>query len=88
MEYNFEPYGEETSNSRKDHPSSRFLNSHHHTLGDTHQGPHGPQLDMHKFDGTYLVGWVSQMEHPYCMHHINSNTDKYQVALLYLDVEC
>jgi hypothetical protein len=63
VRFNFEPHGEETSNSRKEHPPSWFLNSQYHTLGDTHQGHCGPKLDMHKFYGIDPTGWVSQMEH-------------------------
>lgn len=88
VEHNFEPYKEEAYNSGKDHPPSWFFNSQHHILKDTHQGHHGPKLDMHKFDVTDLVGWVSQMVHFFFPHHISTNVDKYQVALLYLDVEC
>lgn len=71
----------------KEQPSSRFLNSQNHILGDTHQEIHGPMLDMHKFDGTNPTRWISQIGHFFYLHHINSDTDKYQIALLYLDAE-
>lgn len=35
IEVSSEPHGEETSHSRKDHPSYGFFNSQQHTLGDT-----------------------------------------------------
>ena len=88
VEHNFEPHGEETSNLGKDHPPSWFFNSQHYTLGDTHQRHHGPKLDMHKFDGTDPTGWVSQMDNLFFLHNISTHVDKYQVELLYLDVEC
>ena len=56
-------------------------------MGDTCHGPHGPKLDMQKFDGIDPEGWVSQMEHFFCLHSISTAKDKYQVALVYLDVE-
>ena len=87
FENSFEPHGEETSNSRKDHFHSWFLNSQHHPLGYTHQGYCGPKLDMHKFDGTNPVGWVSQMDHFFFLYNIYTNINNYQVALLYLDEE-
>ena len=86
VENSFEPHREEASNLRKDHPPW-FLNSQHHTLGDTHQGHRGPKLDMHKFDGTNPTRWASQMEHFFYLYNICTDIDKYQVALLYLDVE-
>ena len=87
VEVNFEPHGEETSKLRKDHPLSWFLNSQHHTLGDTHMGHHGPKLDMHKFDGMDPAGLVSQMEHFFYLHNMCTYVDKYQITLVYLDVE-
>lgn len=85
--FNFEPYKGETYNLGKEQPSYGFLNSQNDILGDTHQGICGPQLDMHKFDGIDPIGWILQVEHFLFLHHINSNTKKYQVALLYLDAE-
>jgi hypothetical protein len=57
-------------------------------MEDTRHGPHGSKLDMQKFDGTALEGWVSQMEHFVFLHNICVADDKYQVALLYLDAKC
>jgi hypothetical protein len=56
-------------------------------MGDTRHEPRGSMLDMQKFDGTDLEGWVSQMEHLFCLHSTCTANDKYQLALLYLDVE-
>ena len=85
LEASYEPHGEETSHTEKDLPSFGFFTSPHHTLEDTHQGHRGPKLDMHKFDSTDAAGWVSQMEHFFCLHNICTTNDKYQVSLLYLD---
>ena len=72
----------------KDDPPYWLLNSLSHTLGDTHQGHRGPKLDMHKFDSTYMAGWVSQMEHFFFLHNIHTNVDKYQMVLFDLDAQC
>ena len=56
-------------------------------MGDTRHGPRGPKLDMQNFDGTYPEGWVSKMEHLFCIHNIHKDVHKYKMALLYLDVE-
>jgi hypothetical protein len=87
LEANYEPHGEETSHAEKDPLSFGLFNSPPHTMGDTSHGPRGPKLDMQKFDGTDPAGWVSQMEHFFCLHNICTTDDKYQVALLYLDAE-
>ena len=51
LEENYEPHGEETSHAEKDPLSFRLFTSPPHTMGDTRHGPHGPKLDMKKFDG-------------------------------------
>ena len=84
---NNEIHEEETSIAEKDPHSFGLITSPPHTMGDTRHGPHGPKMDMQKFDGTDLEGWVSQMEHLFFLHNICTANDKYQVALLYLDVE-
>ena len=71
----------------KDNAPPWLLNSSSHTLGDRLHGHHGPKLDMHKFDDTGPTGWVSKMEHLFCLHNIHMDVDKYQMALLYLDAE-
>ena len=43
-----------------------------------HQRHRGPKLDMHKFDGTDPIGWVSQMEHFFFLHNICMDIDKVQ----------
>ena len=37
---------------KKDSLSFGLFTSPPHTMGDTRHGPHGPMLDMQKFDGT------------------------------------
>lgn len=49
---NYEPHGEETSNAAKYPLSFGLFASPHHTMGDTHEGPRGPNMDLEKFDGT------------------------------------
>ena len=86
--HNYDPQGEETSTIAKDPLSFGLFISPTHTMGDTCHEPRGTKLDMQKFDGTDIEGWVSQMNHFFCLHNINTTEDKYKVSLLYLDVEC
>ena len=53
---NYEPHGEETCTPEKDPLSFGLFTSPPHTMGDTRHGPHGPKLDMQKFDGTDIEG--------------------------------
>ena len=87
LEANYEPHREETSHVEHDPIYFGLFPSPQHTMGDTHHGPHGPKLDMQKFDGTDTEGWVYQMEHFFFLHNICIEEEKYQVALVYLDAE-
>ena len=49
---------------------------------------HFPKLDMHKFEGFDLAGWVSQMEHYFQLYNFTDPKTKLKVGVLYLDVEC
>ena len=62
LEENYDPHGEETYHAKKDLLSFGLFTSPPHTMGDTCHGPHGPKLDMQKFDGTDPAGWVTQIE--------------------------
>jgi hypothetical protein len=42
---------------------------------------------MHKFDGSNLTGWVSQMEQYFSLHGIRDDETKLHVGVLYLDQE-
>ena len=87
LEENYEPHGEETSHAKNDPLSFGLFTFPPHTTGDTRHGPRGPKLDVQKFDGTDPAGWVSQMEHFFCLNNIFIADHKYQVGLLYLDAE-
>jgi hypothetical protein len=41
-----------------------------------------------QFDGSNLLGWVTQMEHYFSIHGNTDDLHKLQVGVLYLDVEC
>ena len=88
LEENYEPHGEEKSHTKQDPLYFGLFSCRHHTMEDTCHRPRGPKLDMKKFDGIDIQGWVSQMEHLFFLHNICTTDDKYQVALLYLDLEC
>lgn len=47
-----------------------------------------PKLDMHKFEGSYPTGWVSQMEKYFHLHNIIDPKTKLKVRVIYLNVEC
>jgi hypothetical protein len=54
---NFNPNLEDPQASHY-HPN----NSSHSLWGSLHSWNKVPKLDMHKFDGSNLAGWISQME--------------------------
>jgi len=45
------------------------------------------ELDMHKFDGSNPIDWVSQMEQYFSLHDIRDDETKLHVGVLYLDQE-
>ncbi len=46
-----------------------------------------PKLDMDKFYGSDIVGWLSHMEHCFTPHHIKNDKAKLHVGVFYLDFE-
>jgi hypothetical protein len=64
---------------------------HNHLSHSPWDSPHSwnkvPKVDMHKFDGSTLVGWVSQMEQYFSLHNIWDDEIKIHVGVLYLDQE-
>ena len=46
-----------------------------------------PKVDLNKFDGSKLLGWVTQMEHYFILHGITNDMMKLRVGILYLDLE-
>jgi hypothetical protein len=45
------------------------------------------EMDLHKFDGPNLVGWVSHMGHYFSLHNTMGDLNKLLVGVLYLDQE-
>lgn len=79
---NFDHQKEETSLLGNGHPHYWLLKSQCHLIRDMHRGHCVPRLDLHKFDGTDPIEWVSQMDHFFFLHNICTN-----IEILYLDVE-
>jgi hypothetical protein len=46
-----------------------------------------PKVEIHKFDGSNLVGWVSHMEHYFSLHDFRDDETKLHVGVMYLDQE-
>jgi hypothetical protein len=45
------------------------------------------RVDVNKFDGSYPMGWVTQMEHYFSLHGITDESDKLHYGVLHLDPE-
>jgi hypothetical protein len=69
--------------------SSHYEHTHpsHSPWGSPNSWNKVPKVEMHKFDGSDLVGWVSQMEHYFSLHDIWDDETKIHVGVLYLDQE-
>ena len=46
---------------------------------------HFPKVDLNKFDGSNLDGWLTQMEHYLSLHEITDDLIKLKVGFLYLE---
>jgi len=69
--------------------SSHYENPHlsHSPWGSPNSWNRVPKVEMHKFDGSNSVGWVSQMEQYFSLHEIQVDETKRHVGVLYLDQE-
>jgi len=47
-----------------------------------------PKFEVNKFDGLDPIGWVTQMEYYFSLHHITDDLIKICVGVHYLDIEC
>jgi hypothetical protein len=63
--------------------------SHSHTLQNHHFqcDLRLPQVDVTKFDGSDLTGWVTQMEHYFSLYGITDDLAKLRYGVLHLDQE-
>jgi hypothetical protein len=52
-----------------------------------HREPRLPRVEVNKFDGFDLTGWVTQMEHYFSLHGITDELAKLRYVVLYLDLE-
>jgi hypothetical protein len=66
--------------------SSHYENTHlsHSPWGSPNSWNKVPKVEMHKFDGSDPVGWVSQMEHYFSLHDIQDDETKLHVGVLVL----
>jgi uncharacterized coiled-coil protein SlyX len=49
--------------------------------------PHLPKVEVNKFDGSYPIARVTQMEHCFFLHGITDDLNKLCYDVLYLDME-
>jgi hypothetical protein len=47
-----------------------------------------PHVEVSKFDGSNMRGWVTQMEHYFSLHGITDELEKLRYVVLYVDPEC
>ena len=81
--------GKQADPNTKDPHHSHYEHTHssHSPWGSPHSWNKVPKFDMHKFDGSNLGGWVSQMEQYFSLHNIWDDETKIHVGILYLDQE-
>jgi hypothetical protein len=69
------------------HSHSEHTHSSQPPWGSPHSWNKVPKVDMHKFYGSNLAGWVSKMEQYFSLHNIWDDEIKLHVGVLYLDQE-
>jgi hypothetical protein len=81
--------GKNVEPNLKDPQASHYdpNNSSYSPWGFPHSCNKVPKFEMHKFDGSNLAGWVSQMEQYFSLHDIRDDETKLHVGVLYLDQE-
>jgi hypothetical protein len=75
-----EPNVEDPQHSHYEH-----IHSSHSPWVSPHSWNKVPKVDMHKFDGSNPVEWVSQMEQYFALHNIWDDETKLHVGVLYLE---
>jgi hypothetical protein len=81
--------------SRNFDPNPKELHSSHYEHNQSSRSPWGSppswtkvlKVDMHKFDGFKLAGWVSQMEQYFSLHNIQDDETKLHIGFFYFDQE-
>ena len=81
--------GKQVDPNAYDPQHSNYVNNHssHSPWGYPHSWNKVPKVDIHKFDGSNLVGWVCKMKQYSPLHNIWDDETKLHVGDLYLNQE-